>query len=76
MLPEPKRRIRWLTHEEAQRLIDELPEHLAEMVRFTLATGLRKANVTGWSGHRWIFSDASPGYTRIRPRHARRSGFR
>jgi integrase len=51
MLPEPKRRIRWLTHEEAARLIRELPEHLAEMVRFSLATGLRKANVTGleWS---------------------------
>jgi integrase len=46
LLPEPKRRIRWLTHEEAARLIDELPEHLAEMVRFTLATGLRQANVT------------------------------
>jgi integrase len=51
MLPEPKRRIRWLTHEEAERLIGELPEHLAEMARFSLATGLRKANVTGleWS---------------------------
>ncbi len=46
MLPEPKRRIRWLTQEEAERLIVELPEHLAEMVRFSLATGLRKANVT------------------------------
>jgi integrase len=46
LLPEPKRRIRWITQEEAQRLIDELPEHLAEMVRFTLATGLRQANVT------------------------------
>ena len=51
MLPKPKRRIRWLTHEEAERLIRELPEHLAEMARFSLATGLRKANVTGleWS---------------------------
>jgi integrase len=51
MLPEPKRRIRWLTQEEAERLIEELPEHLAEMARFSLATGLRKANVTGleWS---------------------------
>ncbi len=47
MLPEPKRRIRWLTREEAERLIAELPEHLAEMVRFSLATGLRKSNVTG-----------------------------
>jgi integrase len=51
MLPEPKRRIRWLTQEEAERLIAELPENLAEMVRFSLSTGLRKANVTGleWS---------------------------
>ncbi len=65
MLPEPKRRIRWLTQEEAERLIGELPEHLAEMVRFSLATGLRKANVTGleWSqvnlGRRiaWIHPD-------------------
>ena len=65
MLPEPKRRIRWLTREEAQRLIEELPEHLAEMVRFSLATGLRKANVTGleWSQVdlqrrvAWIHSD-------------------
>jgi len=47
MLPEPKRRIRWLTREEAEWLIAELPEHLAEMVRFSLATGLRKSNVTG-----------------------------
>lgn len=46
LLPEPKRRIRWLTQDEAQRLMDELPQHLAEMVRFTLATGLRQANVT------------------------------
>ena len=36
----------WLTREQAHRLIEELPEHLAEMVRFSLATGLRKANVT------------------------------
>ena len=51
LLPEPKRRVRWLTHGEAAALIKELPEHLAEMVRFTLATGLRQANVTGlnWS---------------------------
>ncbi|MBK5964355.1 integrase [Thiocystis minor] len=47
LLPEPRRRIRWLTREEANRLIAELPEHLADMVRFSLATGLREANVTG-----------------------------
>lgn len=51
MLPEPKRRIRWLTREEADRLLSVLPAHLAEMARFSLATGLRKSNVTGfeWS---------------------------
>jgi integrase len=50
-LPTPKQRIRWLTREEADRLLDELPEHLADMARFTLATGLRASNVTGlkWS---------------------------
>ena len=51
MVPEPKRRVRWPTRDEAERLIAELPEHLAAMVRFSLETGLRRANVTGlqWS---------------------------
>jgi len=46
MLPEPKRRIRWITREEAERLMSELPDHLAAMMRFTLETGLRQRNVT------------------------------
>jgi integrase len=51
MLPEPKRRVRWITKDEAERLIAALPSHLAAMVRFSLETGLRRANVTGlqWS---------------------------
>jgi integrase len=51
MLPEPTRRIRWLTREEAQSLLAELPSHLRDMAAFSLATGLRRANVTGlkWS---------------------------
>ncbi len=51
MLPEPKRRIRWITREEAERLLAELPAHLAAIARFSLATGLRKSNVVGlqWS---------------------------
>jgi integrase len=51
MLKEPTRRIRYLTHNEAERLIAVLPVHMADMVAFTLATGLRRANVTGleWS---------------------------
>lgn len=47
MLREPTRRIRYLTHEEARRLLAVLPGHLADMARFSLATGLRRANVTG-----------------------------
>ena len=51
LLPEPKRRIRWLTHADAERLLDELPRHLKAMARFSLATGLRQGNVKGlrWS---------------------------
>ncbi|HSW93574.1 MAG TPA: site-specific integrase [Gammaproteobacteria bacterium] len=51
MRQEDTRRIRWLTQEEARRLIQELPQHLANLARFSLATGLRKSNVTNleWS---------------------------
>ena len=45
LLREPTRRIRWITREEAARLIAELPEHLAAMARLSLETGLRQANV-------------------------------
>ncbi len=47
MLKEPTRRIRFLVRVEAQRLLAALPAHLADMAAFTLATGLRRANVTG-----------------------------
>lgn len=47
MLKEPTRRVRFLSREEADRLLAALPEHLAEMARFSLATGLRRGNVTG-----------------------------
>ncbi len=47
MLKEPKHRIRWLTREEAVRLLSFLPAHIEAMARFALATGLRKSNVTG-----------------------------
>jgi integrase len=44
-------RIRWLTQDEARRLLSELPKHLEAMARFSLSTGLRESNVTGlqWS---------------------------
>ncbi len=47
LLPELKKRVRWLTQDEAQRLLSVLPSHLADMTQFSLETGLRRANVTG-----------------------------
>ena len=47
MLSEPTKRVRWIAREEADRLISELPPHLADMTCFSLETGLRKNNVTG-----------------------------
>ena len=48
---EPVGRVFWLTEEQAQRLLGELPEHLKDMAEFTLATGLRRSNVMNleWS---------------------------
>ncbi len=42
---EPSGRVRSLSPEQAQRLLDELPDHQREMALFALATGLRQANV-------------------------------
>lgn len=39
------KRVRWITREEANRLISCLPAHQAAMARFALATGLRQRNV-------------------------------
>ena len=44
-LHEPKGRTQWVTHEQALRLLAELPDHLRAMARFALATGLRESNV-------------------------------
>jgi integrase len=43
---EAKRRVRYLSPMQANLLLQELPEHLADIVRFSLATGLRRSNVT------------------------------
>jgi len=45
LFPEPKQRVRFLTRREAARLLTELPDHLADMTEFSLATGLRQGNV-------------------------------
>ncbi len=50
--PQPKnKRVRWLTKEEAKRLIDVLQEPLRGVVIFALATGLRRSNIVNleWS---------------------------
>ena len=46
MREEARGRIRWATQTQAGKLIAALPPHLAAMAEFSLATGLRRANVT------------------------------
>lgn len=72
-LAEDNDRFIWLTQSQADKLIDELPEHLAEMARFALATGLRRANVTNleWKDVdlarrvAWIWADTAKGKKHI-----------
>jgi len=40
-----KGRVRYLTHAEADALLDRLPEHQREVVLFALSTGLRQGNI-------------------------------
>ena len=62
---EPPKRFYVVTRDQADRLLLELPSHLALMAEFSLATGLRMSNVTGleWgqvdraSGLAWIYPD-------------------
>ena len=66
---EAKRRVRWITPEQAKRLLGELPEHQRNVVLFALATGLRQSNVIEleWSqvdlerGVAWIHADQAKG---------------
>lgn len=45
-IPEVRnKRVRWLEKDEAKRLIDECPEPLKSVVKFALATGLRRSNI-------------------------------
>lgn len=45
-------RDRWLTREEAERLIAAAPTHLASLIRFALATGCRAREITGLEWNR------------------------
>jgi integrase len=65
LFKEAEGRVRSLTPQEFQRLIGELPPHLADMAVFSVATGLRQANVKGleWAyvdlqrRHAWVPGD-------------------
>jgi len=69
LYPVKKTRVRWLKPEQMQALFCELPEHLADIVRFSLATGLRKSNALAleWSqidiarNVAWIYADQAKG---------------
>lgn len=54
--PEPKTSRRWLRPEEWHAFVDELPEDLAQLCTFALATGLRINNVMNfrWA---WLHDD-------------------
>lgn len=67
-LDEQRKRIRFLTQVEARRLIAQLPPHLAAMVEFSLATGLRQANVTHL---RWEQVDLTQRIAWIHPDQAK-----
>ncbi len=62
-------RLRWLTREEAELLLAELPEHLASAARFALATGLREQNVLRLEWNQvdltrriaWVHADQAKG---------------
>ena len=63
MRHEGEKRERWLTKEEAVQLLRELPSHLADLTAFSLATGLRKANVLKL---RWTSVDLEKRHTFVK----------
>lgn len=65
---ETAQRIRFLSHEEARRLLSELPEHLRDMAQFALSTGLRQRNV---SFLRWDQIDMARRVAWIHPDEAK-----
>lgn len=64
-LPESEGRLRWLTRDEYDQLIEVLPDYAGQIVRFAVHTGLRASNVfeLTWDqvdldrGVAWIYAD-------------------
>lgn len=67
---EPKGRVRWLTPAEAQRLCEELPEHVRLAVEWSLYTGTRKSETFGL---RWEDVDMQRGTATVQGKTGRRS---
>ncbi|HEY6825047.1 MAG TPA: site-specific integrase [Steroidobacteraceae bacterium] len=68
MYSEPKQRIRWISKEEAETLLAAMPEWLADLARFALATGLRQANVLALE---WTQVDLKRGVAWVHPDQAK-----
>jgi integrase len=68
LFKEPTKRIRYLNRIEAEGLLAELPDHLADMARMALATGLRAANITGM---RWDQVDLERRMAWVHPDQAK-----
>jgi integrase len=75
---QPRGRVRWITHEEADRLIDACAPHLAPLVTFMLSTGCRvgEALTLDWrdvdlSRAHVAFLDTKNGDRRGAPLHPR-----
>lgn len=70
LLKRPPGRVRWITREEARRLVDCCPPLLGQMVRLSLATGLRK-NTLRLLRWEWIDLDAETLHVPARVMKAR-----
>lgn len=66
---ETKRRVRWITPEQVNLLLQELPQHQRDTTLFALSTGLRQANILGLTWEQvdllrhtaWIPADKAKG---------------
>lgn len=66
---EAKRRVRWITLEQVNVLLQELPQHQQDTTLFALSTGLRQANILGLTWEQvdllrytaWIPGDKAKG---------------
>jgi len=66
---EAKRRVRWISPEQANKLLQELPLHQRDIALFALSTGLRQGNVLGLTWEQvdlkrqtaWIPGDMAKG---------------